>query len=95
MATDEHNQAGLDAQRKSIVLLENDGLLPLKSESKVFIDGLDIKIGSKFGNVTKSHEDADVVIMYVHTVFNGNQESGINRLFDNFSGNIGIVLSTK
>ena len=84
VATDEHNQAGLDAQRKSIVLLENDGLLPLKSESKVFIDGLDIKIGSKFGNVTKSHKDADVVIMYVHTVFNGNQESGINRLFDNF-----------
>ena len=84
VATDEHNQAGLDAQRKSIVLLENNGLLPLKSESKVFIDGLDIKIGSKFGNVTKSHKDADVVIMYVHTVFNGNQESGINRLFDNF-----------
>ena len=28
--------------------------------------------------------DADVVIMYIHTVFNGNQESGINRIFDNF-----------
>ena len=22
--------------------------------------------------------------MYIHTVFNGNQESGLNRLFDNF-----------
>ena len=22
--------------------------------------------------------------MYIHTVFNGNQESGLNRIFDNF-----------
>ena len=52
VATDEHNQAGLDAQRKSIVLLENDGLLPLKSENKVFIDGLDIKIAVSYTHLT-------------------------------------------
>ena len=27
---------------------------------------------------------SDVIIMYLHTVFNGNQKSGLNRLFDNF-----------
>tara|TARA_X000000368_G_scaffold100233_1_gene77309 strand:+ start:1171 stop:3093 length:1923 start_codon:yes stop_codon:yes gene_type:complete len=76
--------AGLDAQRKSLVLLENNGILPLKKENKVFVDGLDKNIAKKFGNVVKKSSDADVIIMYVHTVFNENQESGLNRIFDNF-----------
>ena len=42
------------------------------------------EIGKKFGNVVNSPSEADVIIMYIHTVFNGNQESGINRIFDNF-----------
>ena len=76
--------AGLEAQRKSIVLLENNGVLPLKEDTKIFVDGLDKKVGKNFGTLVEDFEDADVVIMYVHTVFNGNQESGLNRLFDNF-----------
>jgi beta-glucosidase len=58
--------------------------LPLKKESKVYIDGLDKNIGRKFGNVVNDPSEADVIIMYIHTVFNGNQESGLNRIFDNF-----------
>ena len=45
---------------------------------------MDEVIGKKFGNVVNSPLEADVIIMYIHTVFNGNQESGINRIFDNF-----------
>ena len=82
--TQKNIEAGLLAQRKSLVLLENNGILPLKKESKVFIDGLNKEIGKKFGNVVNSPSEADVIIMYIHTVFNGNQESGINRIFDNF-----------
>jgi len=48
------------------------------------IDGLDKDIGKKYGSVVDNPSDADVIIMYVHTVFNGNQESGLNRVFDNF-----------
>ena len=76
--------AGLDAQRKSLVLLENNGLLPLKKESKIYLDGLDKNIGKRFGNVVNDPSEADIIIMYIHTVFNGNQESGLNRIFDNF-----------
>ena len=76
--------AGLDAQRKSLVLLENNGVLPLKNESKIYLDGLDKNIGKRFGNVVNDPSEADVIIMYIHTVFNGNQESGLNRIFDNF-----------
>ena len=82
--TKENIEAGLDAQRKSIVLLENKDVLPLKKKTKIFIDGLDKDIGKKYGSVVDNPSDADVIIMYVHTVFNGNQESGLNRLFDNF-----------
>ena len=84
VATDKNIASGLDAQRKSIVLLENDGILPLKNEQSVFVDGLDKRIASSFGKVVNDPEKADIIIMYIHTVFNGNQESGLNRLFDNF-----------
>ena len=77
-------EAGLDAQRKSIVLLENNGALPLKKGMKIFVDGLDSNIAKDFGVLVKDPSDADVIIMYIHTVFNGNQESGLNRVFDNF-----------
>ena len=82
--TKENVEAGLEAQRKSIVLLENKELLPLKKNTKIFVDGLNKDIGKKYGTVTDSPADADVIIMYLHTVFNGNQKSGLNRLFDNF-----------
>tara|TARA_B100001778_G_scaffold198158_1_gene163521 strand:+ start:26 stop:1201 length:1176 start_codon:yes stop_codon:yes gene_type:complete len=82
--TKEYIDAGLEAQRKSIVLLENKGVLPLKENTKIFVDGLNKNVGKKFGILVEDPADADVVIMYVHTVFNGNQESGLNRLFDNF-----------
>ncbi len=82
--TKENIEAGLNAQRKSLVLLENNGVLPLKKDTKIFIDGLDKDIGKEFGMVVSDPSEADVVIMYIHTVFNGNQESGLNRIFDNF-----------
>ena len=82
--TTENIKAGIEAQRRSIVLLENDGVLPLKQETKIFVDGLDKNIATEFGKLVGNIEDADIVIMYIHTVFNGNQESGLNRAFDNF-----------
>ena len=82
--TKKNIEAGLEAQRKSIVLLENNGALPLKKGMKIFVDGLNSNIAKDFGVLVKDPSDADVIIMYIHTVFNGNQESGLNRVFDNF-----------
>ena len=82
--TQDNIEAGLEAQRKSIVLLENNGILPLKKGSRIFVDGLNEKEAREFGEIVKDPDDADAVIMYIHTVFNGNQESGLNRVFDNF-----------
>ena len=82
--TKENIEAGLEAQRKSIVLLENSGTLPLKKGIKIFVDGLDNNIAKDYGILVENPSDADVIVMYIHTVFNGNQESGLNRVFDNF-----------
>ena len=82
--TTENIEAGIESQRRSIVLLENNGVLPLKQDTKIFVDGLDKNIAAQFGTLVEKTKDADIVIMYIHTVFNGNQESGLNRAFDNF-----------
>ena len=67
VATDKNIAFGLDAQRKSIVLLENDGILPLKNEQSVFVDGLDKRIASSFGKVINDPEKADIItVSYTH-----------------------------
>ena len=68
--TIENIEAGIEAQRRSIVLLENNGVLPLKQDTKIFVDGLDKNIAARFGTVVEKTKDADIVIMYIHTVFN-------------------------
>lgn len=76
----------LDAQRKSVVLLKNSNLLPLTEETKIYVDGMEFKDSdiNKVNNI----EEADVILMYLHTVFNGNQEPGTDRLFDRFLSNL-------
>ena len=76
----------LDAQRKSVVMLKNSNLLPLTEETKIYVDGMEFKDSdiNKVNNI----EEADVILMYLHTVFNGNQEPGTDRLFDRFLSNL-------
>ena len=75
---------GLDAQRKSVVLLSNkDNTLPLPKDLNIFVDGMSKKEASNFGNIVDSYEDADYILLFLNTVFNGNQPSGIDRVLDN------------
>ena len=76
----------LDAQRKSIVMLKNSNLLPLTEETKIYVDGMEFKDSDI--NKVNTIEEADVILMYLHTVFNGNQEPGTDRLFDRFLSNL-------
>ena len=77
-------EQGLDAQRKSIVLLSNkDNTLPLTNNINIFVDGIDEDVASRFGNIVDNHENADYVILFLNTVFNGQQPSGIDRVLDN------------
>ena len=76
----------LDAQRKSVVMLKNSNLLPLTEETKIYVDGMEFKDSAI--NKVNTIEEADVILMYLHTVFNGNQEPGTDRLFDRFLSNL-------
>ena len=77
-------EEGLRAQRKSVVLLSNkDNTLPLPKDINIFVDGMNKDEASNFGNVVESPENADYVLLFLNTVFNGNQPSGIDRVLDN------------
>ena len=58
--------AGKLAQRKSLVLLKNGGdqpCLPLPASSKIYIEGIDETIASKYAEVVHLPEEADFAIL--------------------------------
>ena len=82
--TERNIKLGKEAQKQSMILLKNDSTLPLEKNINIFVDGFNAK-SIVHGNVVSDIKDADVIVSYVHTVFNGNQPSGIDRLVDNLS----------
>ncbi len=85
--TERNIKLGKEAQKQSMVLLKNDSTLPLEKNINIFVDGFNTK-SIVHGNVVSDIKDADVIVSYVHTVFNGNQPSGIDRLLDNVLSSI-------
>lgn len=90
--TPQYLAAGLEAQRKSIVLLNNKMAdtvaLPLAEGTKIFVDGLDTDQAKRYGTVVDSADQADVVVLYLPTIFNGNQAPGSDELMDQFLSTI-------
>ena len=84
-----HVVKGLEAQRKSIVLLNNrtiegKAILPIKKMNKIFSDGFNLEVLERYCEIVQKPEDADYILLQLGTVFNGNQPSGIDRPIDNF-----------
>ena len=74
---------GMTAQRNAVVLLDNgSSALPLAAETRIFVDGLEPSVAAKFGTVVDTPEQADVVLLFLNTVFNGNQPAGTDSTFD-------------
>ena len=90
--TPQYLAAGLEAQRKSIVLLNNKMAdtvaLPLAEGTKIFVDGLDADQAKLYGTLVDSADQADVVVLYLPTIFNGNQAPGSDELMDQFLSTI-------
>ncbi len=60
--------AGLDAQRQSLVLLKNGEIknakaLPLKSDLKIYTQGIDKKVAAQYAIVVGSPEEADFAVI--------------------------------
>jgi beta-glucosidase len=79
----EYTSLGMTAQRNAVVLLDNDArALPLAPETRIFVDGLDSDVAASYASLVDSPEDADVVLLFLTTVFNGNQPAGTDSTFD-------------
>lgn len=63
--TDEFVAEGLDAQRRSTVVVTNDGVLPHGDRARIYVKGVDKKTAQKYGEVVSSAGDADIAIVRV------------------------------
>ena len=55
--------AGELAQRKSIVLLKNEGILPLSGRPKIYVENIKPEVASQYGDVVDSPDQADFAIL--------------------------------
>ena len=67
-------EAGLDAQHRSLVLLKNGEVrnakaLPLKSDLKIYTQGIDKKVASQYATVVDSPKEADFAIIRLDAPF--------------------------
>lgn len=80
-------EEGMNAQRRSIVLLKNDDagngkILPLKEGTKIYIEGIDAETAARYGTVVKKPEQADVAVIRIKSPSQHIKGTGIlGRLF--------------
>ncbi len=61
--------AGELAQRKSIVLLKNAGLLPLRGRPKLYVENVDAEVAAQYGELVAKPAAADLAILRLKTPF--------------------------
>lgn len=66
-----NQRRGYEAQRKSIVLLANDGTLPLAERKRAYLHGVDAAVAGQYADVVATPEQAEVAILRVEAVAGG------------------------
>jgi beta-glucosidase len=79
--SDEFRAAGAEAQRRAMVLLANDGVLPLAPGAKIFVDGLDAGAAAAYGEVVEHAADADAAIVFRNAPYEPRNGTFIEALF--------------
>lgn len=75
-------EIGKIAQAKSMVLLKNDDLLPLKAGTKVYVEGmLTPEVFEGKGTLVNNPKDADVIIKRIRTPFDERTDHFLERFF--------------
>jgi beta-glucosidase len=62
---DDFRRAGEDAQRRSLVLLANDGALPVRSRPRLYVEGVDRAAAAAYGDLVDAPEDADLAVLRI------------------------------
>lgn len=73
--------AGDLAQRRSIVLLKNDGILPLSGRPKIYIENIDDAVATGYGEVVDAPADADLAILRLQTPFQPRNDIFLEAFF--------------
>ncbi|HVM56875.1 MAG TPA: glycoside hydrolase family 3 C-terminal domain-containing protein, partial [Gaiellaceae bacterium] len=79
--SDAFRAAGADAQRRALVLLANDGLLPLAAGSRLYLEGVPAAAAAAYGEVVERPEDADAAIVFRTAPFEPRSATFIETLF--------------
>jgi len=75
-------ERGKVAQGKSTVVLKNETLLPLKTGTKIFAEGMiNPELLNKYGELVKNPEDADIFVTRIRTPYDERSEYFIERFF--------------
>ena len=77
----EFRSAGERAQRRSAVLVTNDGTLPLAGRPRLYLDGLSAEAAGAFGDVVELPEDADVAVVRRNAPFEPRTGTFIESVF--------------
>ncbi|MDG2026058.1 MAG: glycoside hydrolase family 3 N-terminal domain-containing protein [Acidimicrobiales bacterium] len=79
---DDFVAAGLDAQRRSVVLLTNDvETLPLAPQSSIYIENVDPDVAAEFGTVVDDPAGADIAIVRTETPYEERSGHPLDFLF--------------
>ena len=63
---------GLQAQRKSLVLLKNEQqLLPIKKPVNIYAEGLDRTVVTAYGKLVNDPQAADLIVLHLRTPYSG------------------------
>ncbi|MBT8220665.1 MAG: glycoside hydrolase family 3 C-terminal domain-containing protein [Bacteroidia bacterium] len=82
VGSDQFNAKGRESQRRSLVLLKNnDDILPLSSDLKIYIEGIDNKALSGHASAVKSADEADIIIKKLKTPFTERNDYFIEQFF--------------
>jgi len=65
----EFRAAGDAAQRASITVLSNGGALPLRDSAKLYVEGIDAAVASRYGTVVATPAEADLAVLRIQAPF--------------------------
>lgn len=69
------------AQRTSIVLLKNSGVLPLQGRPKIYIENIKPDVAAAYGDVVENLNDADMVILRLKAPFEQRNGNFLEQMF--------------
>jgi beta-glucosidase len=78
---DDFRAAGSEAQRRAMVLIANDGLLPLSPGTRIYVDGLSAEAAAAYGEVVEQPSDADAAIVFRNAPYEPRTATFIESVF--------------